>query len=322
MRIKIIHIVFLFLLSFFQGFSQIPWEVEGNGLVNEVMMVFLNPDALELDGDLSFEEGDALGAFINDSDVLYCVGYVEWDTSNALKTLLIHMGTSSQYGFTIGDTVMLRQWDNSSACIRDIYQLSAVSSDLTDYHDIVFYPDSTLFLESMTASDISFTYDTTLFCWDDTTSYAATITNSFNHTDHSLGYDYTSTSSESLDLLTGEIIPYLALEAGQFQVNLSTDYCLVSSSFDYEVQDCMEELALADTNTSTPYFQPSSINNSLFPIDGNAKAEILDVRGRLVNELQAPIHWDGSDRNGNMLPTGLYFILLDGKKKYELTLVR
>jgi len=323
MRIITTHIIFLLLISLTRGFPQVPWQVANDSrLTHHVMTVLLDPSTLVLGGELSFEEGDALGAFVDSADVLNCVGYFIWDTTNTLKTLYIHIDMNNQYGFGIGDTVFLRQWDNSSACIRDIYQVSAVSSTSTHHSTITFNPDTALFIESMTASDISFTYDTTLFCWEDTMPYLPIINNSLNHTDDGINYDYTSSSSQSVDSFTGEITPYLSSEVGEFQITLSTDYCIASSTFDYQIQDCVEELPLANDKTLTPYFEPSGISNSLFPIDQNAKVEIFDIKGRLVNELQAPINWDGSDHNGNMLPTGLYFILLDGEKKFELTLVR
>ena len=181
----------------------------------------------------------------------------------------------------------------------------------------------------MSASDIGFSYDTSLFCWDDTAHYAPILNDVSNFSDHDMTYTFTSTSSEIVDVNTGEIVPDQAIEEGDFQVVVNTGYCLSTSTFDFTIQDCQfedssedNENLLADNSTSTPYFNPSSVNNSLFPITENAAVEIYDVRGRLMNELQAPIDWNGSDSNGNILPTGLYFIFIDNEKKYEITLVR
>ena len=329
MRKIIFHIVFLFLCHLPKSFSQIPWEVVDSATADQMMRVSFSLSTLEQLNDLSFETGDALGGFIEYDEELFCVGYLVWNTATTFQRLVVRIDTANAFGFTLGDTIRLRQWDSSSSCLRDIHQLDITSSTLSPYSDITFYQDSAYFLNSMSASDIGFSYDTSLFCWDDTAHYAPILNDVSNFSDHDMTYTFTSTSSEIVDVNTGEIVPDQAIEEGDFQVVVNTGYCLSTSTFDFTIQDCQfedssedNENLLADNSTSTPYFNPSSVNNSLFPITENAAVEIYDVRGRLMNELQAPIDWNGSDSNGNILPTGLYFIFIDNEKKYEITLVR
>ncbi|MFK7899612.1 MAG: hypothetical protein AB8B61_02525, partial [Cyclobacteriaceae bacterium] len=59
-----------------------------------------------------------------------------------------------------------------------------------------------------------------------------------------------------------------------------------------------------------------------FAISDTGNVTIFNKEGRLMNRFEAPVIWDGANSNGQSLPTGLYFIILDDKKKYEITIVR
>ena len=59
-----------------------------------------------------------------------------------------------------------------------------------------------------------------------------------------------------------------------------------------------------------------------FAISDTGNVKIYNKEGRLVNRLKAPTIWKGTDLNDNLLPMGLYFILIDERKKYEITVLR
>ena len=57
-------------------------------------------------------------------------------------------------------------------------------------------------------------------------------------------------------------------------------------------------------------------------IEKNGKVSIYDLKRDLVNTLQGPIVWDGTDRNGKLLDAGLYILLMEGQSPVYLTIIR
>lgn len=57
-------------------------------------------------------------------------------------------------------------------------------------------------------------------------------------------------------------------------------------------------------------------------IEQSGKVNIYDFNRKLVNTLQAPISWDGTDMNGNLLDAGYYIILTENQSPINITLIR
>jgi Leucine-rich repeat (LRR) protein len=57
-------------------------------------------------------------------------------------------------------------------------------------------------------------------------------------------------------------------------------------------------------------------------IEKKGKVSVYDLHRALVNTLQGPIIWDGTDRNGILLDAGLYILIAEGEKPIYLTIIR
>ena len=57
-------------------------------------------------------------------------------------------------------------------------------------------------------------------------------------------------------------------------------------------------------------------------IELTGKVAIYDLKRTLVNTLQAPTIWDGTDRNGVLLDAGFYILIKEGEKPIYLTIIR
>lgn len=57
-------------------------------------------------------------------------------------------------------------------------------------------------------------------------------------------------------------------------------------------------------------------------IEKKGKVSVYDLQRTLVNTLQAPIVWDGTDRNGVLLDAGFYILIMEGEKPVYLTIIR
>ena len=57
-------------------------------------------------------------------------------------------------------------------------------------------------------------------------------------------------------------------------------------------------------------------------IELTGKVSVYDLKRTLVNSLQAPIIWDGTDRNGILLDAGFYILIKEGEKPIYLTIIR
>ena len=298
-------------------FSQVPWLVTDSATAGEFMRISISSNLLATKGDIVVEDGDAIGAFFEYDNKLICAGYINLDTSNILNRLVVFRDSSNTFDFNLGDPLVLRYWDNSESCIRDIHTLSARNSFLDQTNLLQFNTSSSFFLDTIYGSNVEISYQNTIFCHDDENTYLPIVEDGFNFNDDSTSYVYSSNSFNSLDTTSGAINISQINELGDFQISIVSDYCLNDDSIHFEIEDCSN---LSDN--SSAFFQPESNINNVFPINENAKVEVYNLRGVLVNEFLAPVNWDGKDNNGDLLPTGLYFVFLNGEKKYELTIVR
>jgi internalin A len=57
-------------------------------------------------------------------------------------------------------------------------------------------------------------------------------------------------------------------------------------------------------------------------IEKTGKVTVYNLQRVVVNTLQAPIVWDGTDRNGALLDAGFYILIMDGEKPVYLTIIR
>ena len=57
-------------------------------------------------------------------------------------------------------------------------------------------------------------------------------------------------------------------------------------------------------------------------IETPGKVTIYDLNRNLVNTLQAPVVWDGTDRTGTLLDSGLYILAIQGQNPIYLTIIR
>ena len=106
------------------------------------------------------------------------------------------------------------------------------------------------------------------------------------------------------------------IQGGLYQLELTNeDNC--TAFFDEEItilQKCLEDY---------PVFSPNhdGLEDEYFiPYEGSV--QILDRNGLLVQELDTPAYWDGTDREGNLLPMGNYLIVTDSGRPVNITIVR
>lgn len=57
-------------------------------------------------------------------------------------------------------------------------------------------------------------------------------------------------------------------------------------------------------------------------IEKTGKVSVYDLNRALVNTLQGPFVWDGTDRNGKLLDAGFYILIMEGQKPIYLTIIR
>jgi len=57
-------------------------------------------------------------------------------------------------------------------------------------------------------------------------------------------------------------------------------------------------------------------------IENSGKVSVYDLNRNLVNTLQAPVVWNGTDRNGTLLDAGLYILTMDGQKTLYISIIR
>lgn len=63
--------------------------------------------------------------------------------------------------------------------------------------------------------------------------------------------------------------------------------------------------------------------NDTYAINKTGKITIVDKRGDIINTLMGPIVWDCTDAGGNLLTTGVYFLIFEtGETPVELSILR
>lgn len=68
---------------------------------------------------------------------------------------------------------------------------------------------------------------------------------------------------------------------------------------------------LFPTEEEINYLYPLNAEYSSYNIKDFGIGKIYNQEGRLVNELNIPSSWDGTDNSGNLLPMGLYYLITD-----------
>lgn len=80
--------------------------------------------------------------------------------------------------------------------------------------------------------------------------------------------------------------------------------------------------SLCDKEDIVFYPDDTRSSNGNIYFEEHESIKILNESGTVVRELQAPVSWDGTDRGGSMLPSGLYFIIFEDGTLQYLTIVR
>ena len=305
--------------------GQVPWQINNDilrdSLYRDTSMLIISLSSLETIGDIEFETGDAIGAFFKLNGGLSCAGYYELSEQDTDTLLVVSTASYNSVGYFPGDTIRLRHWDNSKACIRDINSPIVFGNEsMTESTPFLFFSSYTYYLSSVTAHNFLYDYNEIVFCDDDQSIQLPTINEGFKITDSNISPYYFTSSSIEVDEVDGGFIPS-DIGRGDHFITLNYDYCIKNKTFNFSVIDCDTATTFIQETSSTPYFMPTDENN-VFVITDTTTVSVYNLRGRLVNKFEAPYQWTGVGSNGEFLPTGLYFIFFDDKKKYELTIVR
>ena len=57
-------------------------------------------------------------------------------------------------------------------------------------------------------------------------------------------------------------------------------------------------------------------------IEQSGKVKVYDLKRKLVNTLEAPTLWDGTDQNGALLDAGYYILIMDGQSPVHISIIR
>ncbi len=84
-----------------------------------------------------------------------------------------------------------------------------------------------------------------------------------------------------------------------------------------------QPLALAKIKGCDPVLTPNGDGVAdYYYIEQAGQVKIYDYNRTLVNTLQAPINWDGTNRDGNPLDAGYYIVIPEGSAPIYVTLIR
>lgn len=62
--------------------------------------------------------------------------------------------------------------------------------------------------------------------------------------------------------------------------------------------------------------------NDTYYFDQKGDVKIYNTKGKCVKTLIAPVIWDGSDENGQIVPLGYYTIIINEKNLFHLTVMK
>jgi len=103
------------------------------------------------------------------------------------------------------------------------------------------------------------------------------------------------------------------IEAGNYFLKV-VDAKLCSATNDFslnKIEDCDPVITPNGDGVTDTYY-----------VEKKGKVTVYDLQRVLVNTLQAPVVWDGTDRNGKLLDTGFYILIIEGEKPIYLTIIR
>lgn len=124
-------------------------------------------------------------------------------------------------------------------------------------------------------------------------------------------FQYMLSTSSSNKLITYPIVENV--EAGNYFLSvIDSKNCRATDDFTLNrIDNCDPVLTPNGDGITDTYF-----------IDKTGKVSVYDLNRALVNTLQAPFVWDGTDRNGKLLDAGFYILIIEGQKPIYLTIIR
>ncbi|MGN6645546.1 MAG: glycoprotein [Cytophaga sp.] len=124
-------------------------------------------------------------------------------------------------------------------------------------------------------------------------------------------FQYQLSTNASSKLITYPIAENI--EAGNYFLTvIDSKNCKATDNFTLsKIENCDPVLTPNGDGITDTYY-----------IEKTGKVSVYDLKRDLVNTLQAPIVWDGTDRNGKLLDAGLYILLMEGQAAVYLTIIR
>ena len=124
-------------------------------------------------------------------------------------------------------------------------------------------------------------------------------------------FTYEVSNTSTTKLITYPITENLA--PGKYLLSvIDSKNCIATDSF-----------TLNSIGSCDPVITPNGdgIMDTYF-IEKPGKVSVYDLNRNLVNTLQAPIVWGGTDNTGALLESGLYILVMEGQKPVYLTIIR
>ncbi len=78
-----------------------------------------------------------------------------------------------------------------------------------------------------------------------------------------------------------------------------------------KLSNCDQVISISNEQTSSSYF-----------IEEKGNVKIVDVSGKIVQQLVAPVVWSGEGSNGSLVDAGYYVILLNDQKLTNITVIK
>ena len=124
-------------------------------------------------------------------------------------------------------------------------------------------------------------------------------------------FQYQLSTSSTSKLITYPITENI--EAGNYSLTvIDSKNCRATSNFGLsKIENCDPVLTPNGDGITDTYF-----------IDKTGKVSVFNLNRELVNTLQTPAMWDGTDRNGALLDAGFYILIMEGQKPIYLTIIR